>query len=174
LFSSCTAIGLAGSAVVLTGKAAVTGVKVGTAVVGTTARATGATIRYFAGKHTVKLEREGNSLFANVRLNRRHKARLLLDTGASSLQISPRLARQLGLDLSKADLVSCTLANGTTTVARSVVLKEVTLGKAGVKKVSALVLDAGAGADGLLGMSFLNHFNFRIDTTRDLLVLECK
>ncbi|MBT3374241.1 MAG: clan AA aspartic protease [Lentisphaerae bacterium] len=158
---------LAGEAVVLTGKVATTAVKTTGAVVMTTGKITGATVSYFAGERTVELEREGNSFYVNVKINRKRKVRLLLDTGATDVQISPALAHKLKLDLRTAERVRCTLADGSVTTARVVTLKEVRLSRSvKAQNVQALVLEAdrNSGKGGLLGMSFLNHFIFQIDT----------
>lgn len=167
---------LAGSVIVFAGKVVLTTGKVAWAVVKTTAKLGGGVVRFFTGKKTVKLEREGNSLYVKARLNKKHKARLLLDTGATSVQISSRLANKMGLDLSRGERVRCTLADGSVKYAKVVELKEVRVGGARVKKVKALVLehDAVEDSDGLLGMSFLNNFHFELDTDRDLLILKCK
>lgn len=173
---SCSIIEFAGDVVVFTGKVIITTGKVGWAVISTTAAAGGAVVRFFTGKKTVKLEREGDSFYVKARLNRKHKARLLLDTGATSVQISSDLARRMKLNLTKADRVRCTLADGSSRYARSVRLKEVRVGGARVKKVAALILenDTTQDADGLLGMSFLNNFTFEIDTEKNLLILKCR
>ena len=174
--SSCTLIEFAGDTVVFTGKVVVTIVTTTGKVVCTTAAVGWAGVSYFAGERTVKLEREGDSFFVRVRLNRKHKARLLLDTGASSVQISVALASRMGLDLSKGERVRCTLADGSVRFARSVILKEVRVGRVRVKKVRALVLEGAVAddCDGLLGMSFLGNFVFKIDTQENELILKHK
>ena len=175
--TSCRLLWLAGDLVELTGKVVVTTVKTTAVVVQTTAELTGATVSYFTGRRKVKLEREGNSFYVRVRINRRHKARLLLDTGATSVQVSPALARRLGVDIDRAERVRCTLADGSVTTARVVTLRELRLTrKIKVADVRALVLDDDHtdDSDGLLGMSFLDHFIFQLDPTNDTLVLRCK
>ena len=167
---------LAGHIVGFAGKVVITTGKVAWAVVKTSAKLGGGVVRFFTGTKKVKLEREGNSLYVEARLNKKHKARLLLDTGATSIQISSRLSRKMGLDLSRGERVRCTLADGSVKYANVVELKEVRVGGARVKKVRALVLehDAVEDSDGLLGMSFLNHFDFELKTDEDLLILRCK
>lgn len=184
---SCGLLDLTGDAVVLTGKVASTAVKTTAVVVTTsakvaattvssTARIGSATIARFKGKRFVDLEREGNSFYVHARINGRHKARLLLDTGASSVQITPSLARRAGVNVAKGDPVKCTLADGSTVAARAVTLKEVRLGTVRAKDVRALVLqnDASSDGDGLLGMSFLDNFIFQIDPQSNQLILGYK
>ncbi len=174
--SSCSLVRLTGDAVVLSGKVASTAVKTTGVVVSTAGKAGQAGVRLLAGDETVKLRREGNSFLVAARINRRSNAKLLLDTGATNVQISSALARRLGLKLSKANLVRCSLADGSVVLAREVILKEVRVGDVKVKNVRALVLDSQGEDDvaGLLGMSFLNHFVFKIDPQRNLLILRRK
>ncbi|MBU0991251.1 MAG: retroviral-like aspartic protease family protein [Proteobacteria bacterium] len=173
---SCAVVELAGDAVVLTGKVAVAAVKTTGAVIMTTGKIAGATVGYFVGKRKVKLERVGNSYYVNARINGKKNARLILDTGATSVQISSRLAKKLKINLKKADTVQCTLADGSIVQARVIVLKEVKLDGVKVKDVTALVIenDSDQDGDGLLGMSFLNNFIFQIDPDKNLLILQHK
>lgn len=180
VFSACSVVELAGDVVVLTGKVAVTAVKTTGAVVVATGKiagaAVGATVRYFKGKETVKLEREGDSYIVRAKINGKKKARLILDTGATSVQISPKLAKKLGIKVSKGEQVMVTLADGSSIAARLIVLDEVRLDDVRVNDVQALVIEGSyeQDTDGLLGMSFLNNFIFQIDPDKNLLILECK
>ncbi len=178
--TSCRVIGVAGDTVEFTGKVASTAIRTtGTAVVTTAkvAQTTGrighATVLFFAGNRKVKLEREGGSYYVRARINRKQTARLLVDTGATSVQISQRLARRLGINIYEGEAVKCTLADGSRVNGHIVTLKEVNLGGVRAKGVDAVVLDSGGDRDfdGLLGMSFLENFQFRIDTREDLLIL---
>ena len=70
----------------------------GVATVGwETAKFTGKAIKsaaYLAqGKHRVRLKKVGNSLFADVTLNRKTHAQFLVDTGASNVMLSQRTAK---------------------------------------------------------------------------------
>lgn len=124
-------------------------------------------------ERVVHLEKEGNSLYANVKINGRTKARLLLDTGATSVQISSRIARRLGIPLRDEDMVPVGLAGGRQAIAYSVILKELRLGPMRVKNVRALVFENDlSDDDGLLGMSFLNNFSFKIDAQRGRITLK--
>jgi len=122
----------------------------------------------------VKLDKVGNGLYAGVQLNRRYKARMLLDTGATDMQISSAIARKLGVRPNEGRPVIVTLAGGREAAARSVTLKEVRVGPMRVRNVRALVLDDdwGMSDDGLLGMSYLNNFVFKIDSEKGLLTLK--
>ena len=171
--TACRVMELAGDTAVLSGKIARETVKLSGEIVHTSGKLGGAGIRYFSGRRVVKLEKEGNSYFVNVRINRKHKARLLVDTGATNVQISMALTKKMGVDVSGKGTVRCTLADGSTVAAVPIVLDEVRIGRVDVDQVDALVLvhDYGTSGDGLLGMSFLNNFRFELDTDRNRLIL---
>ncbi len=133
------------------------------------------TVVYMAkGKQIIRLEKKGNSLYTDVKLNRKRRATFLVDTGASSMQISRKMAQSLRINLEKYPLIPVNIAGGHVVGAREVILKEVRVGKVRVKNVKALVMEEdNLGLfDGLLGMSFLNHFKFSIDVQRAELILE--
>ncbi len=135
------------------------------------------TVVYMAkGKQIIPLERQGNSLYAKIKLNRRIQARFLIDTGASSMQISRSMAKRLKINLDKAEQTNVTLAGGYVVPAYYVKLKEVRMGRVRVKNVRAIVLlnDNMGLKDGLIGMSFLNHFDFKINPQKPELVLQQK
>ena len=143
-------------------------------VVGKTTGGAAKTVVHIArGTQVVPLERQGGVLIAEVLVNRKVKARFLVDTGASQMQVSQALARRLNVDLRKAIPVPVRVAGGTTVAARSVTLKEVRIGRARVENVQAIVIDREGVMmyDGLLGMSFLSHFNFQVDTENSRLIL---
>ncbi len=97
-----------------------------------------------------------------------------MDTGATNVQISGKLANDLKININQSNTVNCILADGSIVPAAAVVLKEVRIGGVKVKDVDAVVLlnDETTGSEGLLGMSFLNKFNFELDMDRNLLILE--
>lgn len=173
ILTSCSVIRLTGDTVVVGSKLARETVKFSSLVVEKGAKLSGAGIRYFAGTRVVKLEREGDSYFVNVRINKSQNARLLLDTGASNIQVSRRIVQKSGINISRERRVNCTLADGSIVPAAAIVLKEVRIGGVKVKNVDAVALlyEEITQSDGLLGMSFLNNFNFEIDTDRSLLLL---
>ncbi len=173
-----TVVGVAGKTVYTTAK--VTGNIVGTTakVLGKTAVATGKGVRTVvnmaAGKHTVKLTKRGNSLTTSVLLNRKVKEELIVDTGATDTVISSSLAKKIGISAGKGKNVLCQVADGRTVNGKQINIKEVRVGGAKVYNVQAVVLDSGemGNSPGLLGMSFLNNFVFKIDTEKELLVLQ--
>lgn len=132
------------------------------------------TVNIIRGKTIVPIYRQGNSMFVTVTLNRKMTIPLLLDTGAANTQISLALAKELGINLNKGRAVVCQIADGRKIQALQVYLSEVKVGRATVRNVEAVVLldYTPKGYEGLLGMSFLNHFIFQIDTQKQELILQ--
>jgi len=136
------------------------------------------TVAYLAkGKQIVPLKKVGSSLYTTVKLGKQKiPAQLLIDTGASVTQITLRLAKELGLNLERAETVPARLANGQIVYAKEVTIPQIILQGARVLNMRALVLDneVADGNDGLLGMSFLDQFVFQIDAEKPELVLHQK
>jgi clan AA aspartic protease (TIGR02281 family) len=94
----------------------------------------------------------------------REKCFMVVDTGATSVTISPSLVKVLGLSDQLGKNVNATLADGTQTTGREVVIPQLSVVGMEVRGVNAVVLDEpGVGIDGLLGLSYLNHFDFHLD-----------
>ena len=131
------------------------------------------TVNIIGGKAVVPLHRRGNSMFVSARVNG-VSAILLVDTGATRTQISRSFAKRLGIDLRRADPVMIRTADGRGIEARQVYLREIRVGQAVVKNVSAVVFVNGKDKeyDGLLGMTFLNEFIFQIDSQKGELILK--
>lgn len=146
-------------------------------VAGKTAQLTGRGIKTVvnmaSGKQIVKCSKLGNSLVVNTLINKQVKANLIVDTGCTETQISEGVARGLGIDTNSCPTVQCQLADGRTVAGKEVNIKEIRLGRVRVKNVRAIVL----GTDqmdhsGLLGMSFLENFIFKVDSEKQELVLQ--
>jgi clan AA aspartic protease (TIGR02281 family) len=123
-------------------------------------------------------DEESRHILVNAILNDTVPVRLILDTGASLVVLSNKIARQLGIDLSdpKKDAVTLHLAGGQTIPAKMIVLKSVKVEGAEVRNVVSAVLTSEepvAGfSDGLLGMTFLSKFNVRMDLNAMKISLE--
>lgn len=121
----------------------------------------------------ITLERKGNHFIVDAMLNN-YEVRLMIDTGASLTVLSSSAARTLGLHESNALQRSwVNTANGTTE-ALLYRLATMTIGEFNVSPVDIAVvanLDIN-GVSGLLGMNFLQHFEFRIDQKRERLFLK--
>ncbi|MFA5260388.1 MAG: retropepsin-like aspartic protease [Candidatus Omnitrophota bacterium] len=174
--TGCTVVKATGKVASVVGKAGYHTARVAGKTVVVVGKASGGAaktaVHVARGNQVVPLERRGG-LVAEVTVNRRTKARFLVDTGAEQMQISQSLARRLKMDLRRAEPVSVRVAGGTAVAARAVMLKEVRIGRARVENVQAIVIDREGAMDydGLLGMSFLSHFNFQVDTQNARLIL---
>jgi clan AA aspartic protease (TIGR02281 family) len=122
----------------------------------------------------IPYRRVRGQIVVEARLNDAVDVRLLVDTGATSVSFSDALAREMGLHLPVDRSVDVTLADGTRTQARPVVLNAVQVGEMRVEQVPAVVLEnvPDDGLDGLLGMSFLREFSIQLDPLRGELVLK--
>jgi len=118
------------------------------------------------------------SIVVETLLNEKVKANLILDTGAAIIALSRNIGEELGIDLSdtKKDIMELKLADGRSTLAKCVILDSVKIQDVEVKKVmAAVMLDQVSDPllkDGLLGMSFLNKFNLKMDLKSMKLSLE--
>ena len=98
---------------------------------------------------------------------------MLIDTGASLTIFTPAVLEQRGIryqDTGRTGVFNT--ANGPVE-APVYTLDSLTVGDWQVNNIEIGVLDLGgsSGVDGLLGMNFLNHFQFFIDQNEDLLRL---
>lgn len=123
----------------------------------------------------VMVSGSGGHLFADVLINDRVKASLLVDTGATLVVLTKGVARKLGLELSDPrKQVSVQGADGKKIKAFYVKLNSLELRGVRASEVDAVILmedkpNMGF-KDGLLGMSFLGRFNFQMDHRNKKLV----
>ena len=120
----------------------------------------------------VPISSHGQALNVDVKLNdARQSFRFILDTGATLTAISTDTAQKLGILLSPDQpAIQVNTANGVVS-APTVILDAVNLDGALVERVPAVVLSELNGFDGLLGLSFLNHFNIDINQDEGKLLL---
>lgn len=127
-------------------------------------------------KDTEFLEKKGH-IIVEALLNNRVKATLLLDTGASVVVLPVSIANKLGINFEKEKATAqLVLADGRKLQAKYVTLGDISIEDAQAKNVGAAIIpdsaaDIGIG-DGILGMSFLNQFNFKVDYNKNKLILE--
>jgi len=118
--------------------------------------------------YRIPVERAGNAMIVQVRLNDRVTAEFHIDTGASDVVIPQAVAAELGLDLRDARTGFYGTANGV--VQQSLVtLESVDLGGARAEDVPATV--SPSMSTGLLGLSFFNHFRYDIDPAAGIVTL---
>lgn len=125
----------------------------------------------------IEFSQDAQGIILAVTLNKKVATSLVLDTGASLVVLKKDVAKKLKIDLDKvvsdAKLI---LADGRQVKAKRVILESVKVEDVEAKDVEAAVMldevDNFAFADGLLGMSFLRRFNFKVDQKDKRLVLE--
>ncbi len=123
-----------------------------------------------AGKvYRVRVQRAGTGMLVGVRLNNSVTAPFLIDTGASDVLIPKHFADKLGFtEGRKTRTKRYATANGVIT--RPVMmLRSVSLGGARVENVPASVTPDMQ--FGLLGLSFFNHFTYKIDAAQGIVTL---
>jgi len=130
----------------------------------------------------IEVDQKGRHIFVDAILNNKIHVSLMLDTGASLVVLSKEIGQKLGINTDvvdpedKAGMITMVLADGNKTQAKYVRLESVKVEGAEVENVGAAVLlddqiKSGFN-DGLLGMSFLNKFNFKVDRENNRIVLE--
>ncbi|MGH0034760.1 MAG: TIGR02281 family clan AA aspartic protease [Myxococcota bacterium] len=118
--------------------------------------------------YQIQVQKAGNSLRVQARVNDELSAPFIIDTGASHVVIPRAVVDRLGIDLEGARTARYSTANGTIS-SPLIVLDAVELGGARVEKVPAAVSDSMS--VGLLGLSFFNRFQYQVDPARGLVTL---
>ena len=111
-------------------------------------------------------------LLADVLINGKIHASLVVDTGSPVVMLTSSFIQKLGLDLNRSNEGYVEVLNGKYKAA-AVSLDSVKLGGAQAQDVNATVLleDSKEIKDGLLGLSFLSKFHFTLDQTGQKLIL---
>ena len=118
----------------------------------------------------IPLDGNGNTWLVHATVNGSMSGLFLLDTGASYCVLAPTAARRLGVKAS-GESVEIRTANG---VVRAPVIELATVDVGGnrARQVRAIVHPAVAPPlDGIIGLSFLNHFSYGVDPRRRVLRL---
>jgi len=110
-------------------------------------------------------------------LNKKINATLILDTGASLVVIKDSVAKQLGIDTgSLKGVIKLRLADGRESAAKHAVLSSISVQGVEATNVDVAILSSDAQdpslKDGLLGMTYLKNFSFKIDQKNKKLTLE--
>lgn len=121
-----------------------------------------------AATFRIPVERAGNAMFVQVRLNDQVVAPFHIDTGASDVVIPKAVADELGLELSGSRTGIYGTANGIVQQPL-VTLSSVELGGARAENVPATV--SPSMSTGLLGLSFFNHFRYNFDPVAGVVTL---
>jgi clan AA aspartic protease (TIGR02281 family) len=125
----------------------------------------------------VQLDQQGGHIAVDTFINGQVHANLILDTGASLVVISQKVAAAAGIDVAAVkESIELQVADGRKVSAKLTSLKSVSVEGTEAVNVAAAVMPEGAAmfgsGDGLLGMSFLKLFNFKVDQKANKLVLE--
>lgn len=121
----------------------------------------------------ISLEKEGNSLWVDVKINGKPTRQMVLDTGASYLSLPHDFTISLGIEVTdKHQTVQVSLADGRLVDGKLVVLETVQIGQFLRKDIEAIVLPEDLiAATPLLGNSYLKNFIFRVDPEKGRLRL---
>jgi len=125
----------------------------------------------------IQFSKDKQNIEIRVTLNKKVDATLILDTGAQLVMLRKKIAQNLGIDLDKIKTdAKVTLADGRQVKAKYITLESIKVEGVEANNVEATVLLDEVGgddlSDGLLGMSFLKRFNFKIDHKDKKLILE--
>ena len=125
----------------------------------------------------VAFSKDSLNIAIQARLNNKVDAQLVMDTGSTLVVIKKEIAEELKIKSDGANPeIKLILADGRETHARLITLESVQVEGVEAKNVEAAVMldeitDPGF-KDGLLGMSFLKRFNFKVDNREKKLILE--
>jgi len=122
----------------------------------------------------IPLRREGNSFFITVKLNGNVTEEFILDTGCSTILLTPAVANRLHLrPQSVVGSGSSTIADGSSIEVQNLFLDSVEVSGMKATHVPAqITMVSNDNAPLLLGMSFLERFRFSLDAQRGILTLE--
>lgn len=116
---------------------------------------------------TIELRPDHGGLWRlSVVLNGSHTLEMAVDTGASMLVLPAKAAEQAGLKVNTDDpKIQLRMADGRVVEGRLMVADKVRVGRFTVENVECAVMPAELGETlPLLGMSFLKHFTFKLDS----------
>ena len=120
-----------------------------------------------------------NRIIVEAILNGKVRTLMIVDTGATSVCITPEVASKLaGVSGEASKKTRIRWVDGSITEATPAILRSVKVGDAKAENVKALISNMPSFFDsrinGLLGMSFLSKFHVTIDSERKKLILEEK
>lgn len=126
---------------------------------------------------TVRLLGPSEEFYIEALINGKIKTRLLVDTGCSGFLLSRQVAKKLGIAVTEKDAIfQHIIGDGTRVPAVHVTLESVRVGDVEVRDIQTGVYlkeyARNERFDGLLGMGFLEHFNFTVDSKNKKLILE--
>lgn len=125
----------------------------------------------------IGLEQSQGHIIVDALLNNKVRAQLLFDTGASFVVLTESISQDLGIDIAKQNkIVKLEVADGRKVDAKYAVLKSVSIEGVEAQDVEAAIIPKESVTanfkDGVLGMSFLKRFNFKVDQDKKKIILE--
>jgi aspartyl protease family protein len=123
---------------------------------------------------SIALHKGGGDLYhVTVMLNGTHATDMSIDTGATIISLPYKVAEAAGLTpTSQSPSMKVKLADGHLVDAKLVIAASVRVGQFEVKDVECGVMPADLpDAEALLGLSYLKHFTYKIDTAKSKLVI---
>lgn len=115
----------------------------------------------------------GGTLMAEVAVNGSNPMTFIVDTGASLVSLKSATAESLGIEMDPKRQAVIRTAKGMRT-ASLITIDRIEIKGIEAKNVQGVILDEnlGPGVEGLLGQSFLNEINARIDVKKKVMVIE--
>jgi clan AA aspartic protease (TIGR02281 family) len=109
-------------------------------------------------------EAENGVLIVPAMLSPDEECHLVVDTGATTVTVSHEMVRVLGLTGRLGNEVEVSIAGGLRARGREIVLPRLSVQGMEARDVDAIQLEESqCGVDGLLGLSYLNHFNYMVE-----------
>jgi clan AA aspartic protease (TIGR02281 family) len=121
----------------------------------------------------IPLMNQRSALMLNATLDNQVNGTFIVDTGATYTSISQEMADELGDKLTHIGQVRITTANGQINVPK-VLIKEININGLVAHNVEATIINLHKGGkfDGLLGLSFIRHFQLTIDPVANQLLFK--
>jgi len=115
----------------------------------------------------------GDLWYVQVMFNGEHAKEISIDTGSSAIALPFAMAKEMGIEPRSNDpAIFMQLADGRIIEGRKIIVDKVRVGRFTVEGVECVVFPPHCTkAEPLLGMSYLQHFNYKIDTKRSKLVM---
>jgi len=126
---------------------------------------------------SVEFSGDNQNIYVKAILNKKVEVKFVLDTGASMIMLRKGVAEKLGMRVENiVGDMKVQVVDGRMIDAKQVVLKSVSVEGVEVHDVPAAILLDEVGSmgsvGGLLGMTFLKKFNFKVDYSQKKLILE--
>jgi len=116
----------------------------------------------------------GERIMVDVKVNGNASAQLLLDTGADTTMINPRVLLAAGASLSRPVATARVTGVAGSDDISFVLVDSLEVGEARVDRMRVASYDVSGAGDGLLGRDFLDRFMVTIDSSNGVVILAPK